>query len=394
MWQNRPKAIKYILFLACFLIKFKNLTLIICLRYNFIKELLSKEGKVIFNLKQFISKNFSNGPKTKVVALFALVAAISITSVTIAVARKTLTINVDGKEQTLVTYKGTVRDVLNEQGINVEEKDSVEPALDEKVYENETITLKTAVPITIVCGDKEVQVDTSKNTVKDVLESESDILNSNGIEFCEGLDEISPELDSEVKEDLTVNIVNVEKREEKEMETIAYETVVEKDSDLMSGSKEIKTKGNNGQKEVTYDVVYKDGVETDRKIKSSKTISEPTTEVVVQGTGTILTASRGEGSAKKSLTCSATAYSGHSKTSSGRTPSRSEGGMSTIAVDPTVIPIGSKVYVEGYGYAVAADTGGAIKGNKIDVYFNSSSECSSWGRRKVQVKIIAYPGEW
>ena len=178
------------------------------------------------------------------------------------------------------------------------------------------------------------------------------------------------------------------------METIAYETVVEKDSKLMAGNTEVKTQGNNGQKEVTYEVVYKDGVEANRQVTSTKTISEPTTQVVVQGTGTILTASRGDGSGKKSITCSATAYSGGGVTSSGKRTSRDASGISTIAVDPTVIPIGSKVYVDGYGYAIAADTGGAIKGNKVDLYFNSEGECSSWGRKQVQVKIIAYPGEW
>ncbi|ETJ30506.1 3D/G5 protein, partial [human gut metagenome] len=56
-------------------------------------------------------------------------------------------------EQTFVTYKGTVQDVLNEQGIKVEEKDSIKPALNEKVQEDSTITLKKAVPIKIVCGN-------------------------------------------------------------------------------------------------------------------------------------------------------------------------------------------------------------------------------------------------
>ena len=59
-----------------------------------------------------------------------------------------------------------------------------------------------------------------------------------------------------------------------------------------------------------------------------------------------------------------------------------------IAVDPSVIPLGSKVYVEGYGYAVAADKGGAIKGHKIDVFFPSTSDAYRWGVKKVKVRII------
>ena len=59
-----------------------------------------------------------------------------------------------------------------------------------------------------------------------------------------------------------------------------------------------------------------------------------------------------------------------------------------IAVDPDVIPLGTKVWVEGYGEAIAADTGGAIKGNKIDVFMSSTKQAINWGRRTVTVKIL------
>ncbi|MBC2676217.1 LysM peptidoglycan-binding and 3D domain-containing protein [Listeria booriae] len=59
-----------------------------------------------------------------------------------------------------------------------------------------------------------------------------------------------------------------------------------------------------------------------------------------------------------------------------------------IAVDPSVIPLGSKVYVEGYGEAIAADTGGAIKGNKIDVHMNTVQACYNWGVKTVKVQIL------
>ncbi|MBC1944898.1 LysM peptidoglycan-binding domain-containing protein [Listeria booriae] len=59
-----------------------------------------------------------------------------------------------------------------------------------------------------------------------------------------------------------------------------------------------------------------------------------------------------------------------------------------IAVDPSVIPLGTKVYVEGYGEAIAADTGGAIKGNKIDVHMNTVQACYNWGVKTVKVQIL------
>ncbi|MDT3494052.1 cell wall-binding protein EntC [Bacillus toyonensis] len=62
--------------------------------------------------------------------------------------------------------------------------------------------------------------------------------------------------------------------------------------------------------------------------------------------------------------------------------------MKLIAVDPSVIPLGSKVWVEGYGVAIAGDTGGAIKGNKIDVLMPDKGTSSNWGRKTVTVKIL------
>lgn len=101
-----------------------------------------------------------------------------------------------------------------------------------------------------------------------------------------------------------------------------------------------------------------------------------------------------DGKYKKTLSMEATAYSGGTLTAMGLKPVRDPGGISTIAVDPSVIPLGSKVYIPGYGYAIASDTGGVIKGNIIDLYMNSHDECTSWGRRQVTLHIVAYPGEW
>lgn len=101
-----------------------------------------------------------------------------------------------------------------------------------------------------------------------------------------------------------------------------------------------------------------------------------------------------DGKYKKTLSVEATAYTGGTLTAMGLKPVRDPGGISTIAVDPSVIPLGSKVYIPGYGYAIASDTGGVIKGNIIDLYMNSHEDCTSCGRRQVTLHIVAYPGEW
>lgn len=69
----------------------------------------------------------------------------------------------------------------------------------------------------------------------------------------------------------------------------------------------------------------------------------------------------------------------------GQTASGMKPQVGVIAVDPSIIPLGTKLYVEGYGNCVAGDTGGAIKGNRIDLFKNTQSECTSWGRRSVKV---------
>ncbi|WP_409301092.1 LysM peptidoglycan-binding domain-containing protein [Peribacillus sp. SCS-155] len=92
------------------------------------------------------------------------------------------------------------------------------------------------------------------------------------------------------------------------------------------------------------------------------------------------------------LTVSATGYTAYCEGCSGVTATgvdlRANPDAKVIAVDPSVIPLGTKVYVEGYGYATAQDTGGAIKGNKIDLFFADKQDALNWGRRQVTVKIL------
>jgi len=92
------------------------------------------------------------------------------------------------------------------------------------------------------------------------------------------------------------------------------------------------------------------------------------------------------------MTVTATAYTAYCPGCSGTTAIgidlRSNPDQKVIAVDPNVIPLGSKVWVEGYGEAIAGDTGGAIKGNKIDVFIPSYESALEWGVKKVKIKVL------
>lgn len=100
-------------------------------------------------------------------------------------------------------------------------------------------------------------------------------------------------------------------------------------------------------------------------------------------------------SAVKELYVSSTAYTAYCAGCSGVTATgidlRSHPNAKVVAVDPSVIPLGSKLYIQGYGYAVAGDTGGAIKGKRIDLFMSNRSDALDWGRRTVKVKILELP---
>ena len=97
-------------------------------------------------------------------------------------------------------------------------------------------------------------------------------------------------------------------------------------------------------------------------------------------------------SASKEITVKSTAYTAYCSGCSGVTATginlKKNPNAKVIAVDPKVIPLGTKVYVEGYGEAVAGDTGGAIKGNKIDLHVPNNDAAYSWGVRTVNVTIL------
>ncbi|WIT25799.1 hypothetical protein [Bacillus phage SPO1L1] len=120
------------------------------------------------------------------------------------------------------------------------------------------------------------------------------------------------------------------------------------------------------------------------KKSSSKSVSSKEDKKVASSTP-----SKDKPSEDKSLTMVATAYTASCAGCSGITTTgidlRSNPDMKVIAVDPSIIPLGSRVHVEGYGYAIAGDTGGAIKGNKIDIFVPNRQDALAWGVRTVKV---------
>lgn len=105
----------------------------------------------------------------------------------------------------------------------------------------------------------------------------------------------------------------------------------------------------------------------------------------------VVTPSRSSYTRGWTATFEATAYSPNEPGLDWKTATGRRAGYGIIAVDPRVIPLGSTCFVEGYGYAIAADTGGAIKGHHIDVCYISVAQCNRWGRKKVVVHVFKEP---
>ena len=174
-------------------------------------------------------------------------------------------------------------------------------------------------------------------------------------------------------------------------EPIPYPTLRKSSSELRSGTSRTVRAGIDGERRKVYRVTYKEDEEVRRELESSRIVRRPVTEVVAFGRRGSLP-SRGYFSGRRTLTMIATGYDPSPASNGGNRSGRSAIGLrvghGVVAVDPKYIPLGTRLYIEGYGYAVAADTGGAIKGNRIDLGHDSRRAAQQVGRRKVIVHIM------
>jgi len=304
------------------------------------------------------------------------------------------------KTTELTTRHSTVSEFLTEHNIELGEFDRISMLMEDELYDEARLVIRRGRKFTVnIDGNIEI-ISTTKKTVREAFLEAGVMLNAS--------DRVEPSLDSFIEPDMNVSVFRVMN------ETITVDTEIPftstevSDSSLAKGKTKVKVKGVNGLKRTVYSITTENGVEINREIIEETVLREPTNRVVAVGTkkaSSTASASSGTGtktvttnagqtlSYSKKLTVSASAYTAPAgkKTASGQVAQ-----YGVIAVDPKVIPLGTKLYVEStddgkswqYGYCVAGDTGGAIKGNKIDLFFNTRSECLQFGRRSAIVYVL------
>jgi len=241
-------------------------------------------------------------------------------------------------------------------------------------------------------------INTDKETVGDLMKTLDDVVSADYV--LQG--DINK--NTELTKNMVIDLTSITEKKITKKETIAYDTEIRENPDLEEGKENVLQEGENGElsiitkenysgaelisSEVVEELVTK---EAKNKIiergTKKKEIPIPVVELKKEKQPASVTASTVTNNST-SLNVVATGYTPGDPGCTGITYTGTKASRGTIAVDPKVIPFGTKLYIPGYGYGVAADTGGAIKGNKIDLCYESRTEALNWGIKNITVYIV------
>ncbi|KAB2953018.1 DUF348 domain-containing protein [Heliorestis acidaminivorans] len=287
-----------------------------------------------------------------------------------------VTIHVDGEEVIVNTFSKTVSALLAEASIDLGEMDKVEPALSATISDGMVVHIERAFPVTVIADGESHSLLTTTVAVEDLLEQLQIELGTS--------DRVEPPLVQLVTEPEEVRVIRVTFEEVREEQSIPYTVEQTADPNLEKGLRRIASRGRNGVAQSVVRVTYEDGHAVHREVLSQNIVREPVNQVVAMGT--IDRVSRGGMNFRfrEARQMQATAYTHTGRnTASGVYPQ-----VGMVAVDTSVIPMGTRLYVEGYGFATAADRGSAIRGDKIDLFMETHAEARRWGIRTVKVYVL------
>ncbi|CAM3799300.1 ubiquitin-like domain-containing protein [Alicyclobacillus pomorum] len=319
-------------------------------------------------------------PKSKVLYVSAAtVALLSGSSVAASTAYKTVTVQDNGQRKVIRGFAtGNLGKFLAGHQIQCANNDRVSPSLAAPVIDGMNVVITHPVTVTLVDGNYTTQVDTFAKTVGDLLDEQ-------GVQLHDG-DTVNLSPDAALVNGLTVQVTRTNKQISVKTQEIPFQTIRQRTANLYVGEQRVLTHGVKGSMQIQTTSVFVNGRKVGQRV-DKKVVQPAVNEVIQIGTRPRpqQLSARGGGSllASKKWTVVATAY-----TAGGRTATGVPAQPGVIAVDPNVIPLGSKLYIPGVGIVRAADTGGAIVGNRIDICVSNESAAESWGVRTVTVYEI------
>jgi uncharacterized protein YabE (DUF348 family) len=284
------------------------------------------------------------------------------------------TLHEDGRATALYTTASTVGEAVRRTGLTLYLADGVRPGLGNRLSAGLHVYVDRSMPVTVHLDGRTLRTRTHRQQVDEVLADLGIVLT--------GQDYTIPALDAPLAEDATIRIVRVSERFLIEQEPIPFETVWQPDPDLEIDNQRVLQEGARGILERRVRIRYEDGHEVARAVDDQYVAVPPTSKIFGYGTNIVVrTLDTPSGSIEywRVIRVLATSYSastaGTPKTSPwyGRTATGMKMRHGIVAVDPRVINLRSQVYVPGYGVGVAGDTGGAIKGRRIDLGYDDDN---------------------
>ena len=294
-------------------------------------------------------------------------------------ANKKVHITVDGSTVVVSTLHNKPEDVLVQAGIELGPEDEYNLSTT-KLVDGTIITVHRAVPVTVAFQGKTQQLVTGKGTVEELATSLGAKPESS---------KLIPSGETNIAANMHIQVITLTQQVTEREVPEPFTIIRQPDSTMTKGDERVIETGRDGIKKITVRLNFADGVEVSAQQISEVIKEAPKPQIINVGTrDTVVETSRGSMRYSRVEMMEASAYLPTDGSGAGITATGIKARNGIVAVDPNVIPLGTRVYVPGYGVALAADTGGAIVGKKIDLCMEDYGQAIGFGRRRVEVYVL------